>query len=117
MPNKWISIKINGSSEERACHSYAPYFIVISNNKKASPSPPAPPPRKNPTQTTPSPKVSKKSMRKKPNNSNIWKDSGPGSGTPDQVASYERVMFASRDLLVQQAYSVQEGQKNQGGNP
>lgn len=44
---------MNGCNEGRGCHSYAPYFIVVSNNKKASPSPPAPPPRKNPNNPIP----------------------------------------------------------------
>lgn len=97
---------MNGSKEEKASLSCVPYFIVILNNKKASPS------------HLLLPKGEKlkhqSNIKRKHNHSNIQRDSGPGSGIPDQVANYDYVMFASRDLLVQQ---VEEHQKNQGGNP
>lgn len=106
---------MNGGSEQKASFSHVPYLIVMSNNKKASPSQPPLPQEEKPKQ--PHPPGYQSNIKGKHNNSNIQKDSGPGSGTPDQVANYECVMFASRDLLVQQEYSVEECQKSQGGNP
>lgn len=103
---------MNGSKEEKASPSCVPYFIVILNNKKASPSHLLLP--KGEKLKQPHPPGYQSNIKGKHNHSNIQRDSGPGSGIPDQVANYDYVMFASRDLLVQQ---VEEHQKNQGGNP